>query len=332
MRPETVRQLEDWLLGYRISQVVFTALRLGILSALEASARSADEIARAIGGHRLATAALLRALGGLGVVRRLEGGSYELAALGRTLLDEERGGLVSPLASFTELYQSWSFLGDMIRTGTPAFVLASGGTYWEYCESHPDVGARAMRLVGVTMQEKVNAILEACDFSRFRRIVDVGGAGGALLKAILERYPSIQGVLFDRPGVIAEVRASDGWFRQQPRCELVAGSFFDRVPAGGDAYLLARVLHDWDDQAASAILGCCREAMAPGATLFVVEKTPDAGDESLDRALADLKMMVLFGGRERTEAEYEALLARAGFELAGARATGAGLSIIEAAA
>jgi O-methyltransferase domain len=157
------------------------------------------------------------------------------------------------------------------------------------------------------------AIAAAYDFGKIGRIVDVGGSDGALLACILKRHPQLCGTVFDLPHVVsrsAEVLSAAGVMH---RCETSGGSFFDRVPSGGDAYLLKFIIHDWDDAQAESILRCCRSAMVSQAKLLVVERIIAAPNEGADGKLSDLNMLVNAGGRERTLCEFEALFATAGF-------------------
>ena len=142
--------------------------------------------------------------------------------------------------------------------------------------------------------------------------------------------PGLRGVLFDRPEVLpgAERFLSEAGVRD--RCELVGGDFFTEVPAGGDAYVLALIIHDWPDEAATAILRTCHRAMEPGARLWLIEQVVQPGD-AYDRAkLGDMLMLVMFGAQERTEAEYRALLEAAGFQSVAVHPTDVPYSVVEA--
>jgi hypothetical protein len=155
------------------------------------------------------------------------------------------------------------------------------------------------------------ALLAAYDFSRFQQLVDIGGGEGALLRDILAATPKLQGILFDLPTVVAgaaEVLTSD----VAARCQVVGGNFFDSVPEGADAYLLKSVIHDWPDEDAARILRNARRAMRPEATLLLIEKMVESA--ARPAGFLDLLMLVI-GGRERTEADFRSLVASAGFSL-----------------
>lgn len=328
--PSAYATLRKMLLGYQCSQILHTAIDLGIPKLFQSKQREAGEIAVAIGTDLAVTAKLLRALAGIGVLNHLGAEKYELGHLGRGLLDTETEELVPALASFNELYRCWAALPEMVKTGKSAFEIAYGTSFWDYLKSHQEVRERASTLVTVTLQAKLQELLSAFDFSRFGRVVDVGGAHGALLRAILTKYPHLSGALFDLPEVIEDVRRCGAVSDLGRRCDLVAGDFLSDLPRDGDVYILSRVLHDWDDSRAVKILSNCHRAMERGRTLLLIEKMPGGDDLSVERVMADLKMLVLFGSCERTQEDYFALLARAGFHPQQVAATDTGLSIIEA--
>jgi len=186
----------------------------------------------------------------------------------------------------------------------------------------------SQRSVLVNFHSKGVVILAAYDFSGFQRLVDVGGGQGEILHGILSANPKLQGVLTDKPAVIAgasTLRAGT----ITDRCELVGGDFFESVPEVADAYLLSFVVHDWNDTAALKILRNCRRAIRPNGKLLLIERVLKPANQADDGKLADLNMLVMLGGRERTEAEFRALLHEAGFHLNRVIPTAGPMSIIE---
>jgi len=171
------------------------------------------------------------------------------------------------------------------------------------------------------VSQSTEAIVSRFDFTQFARIVDVGGGTGTLLTAILKRNPGVRGVLFDLPAVIDRATAQLSSAGLSSRCECIAGDFFSAALPAGDAYILASILHDWDDEHAAAILRNCRRAMSPGNTLLIAEALIPPGDQPSFAKILDLTMLVINGGRQRTEAESRALLAAEGFELQRVMAT-----------
>ena len=175
----------------------------------------------------------------------------------------------------------------------------------------------------------IEGIVGSYNFGLFSRVVDVGGGQGALLAGILGAHATTRGILFDQPHVVA---GADELLRKAgvaERCEVVGGSFFERVPEGGDAYLLKAILHDWEDDAAITILQACRRAIGSGRRLLVLERLIAPPNEAPDAKFSDLNMMVSPGGRERTREEFAALFAAAQFRLVSVAPTGTRLSVIE---
>jgi hypothetical protein len=223
-----------------------------------------------------------------------------------------------------EHWDHWSHLVDSVRTGEPAVPDA-----FALFESSPEYGAAfngAMTTISNLVREPV---LAACDFSRFRTVVDVGGGHGSLLAGILQRTPTAQGVLFDLPSVTAgasDVLRAHG---VEQRCRVESGSFFDSVPAGGDAYLLKNIVHDWEPAKALAILRNVRAAIEPDGRLLLVELVIPEGDGAYSGKFIDLEMLLIAGGRERTLREYREFLPHAGFELTDAVRTASPVWVLE---
>jgi hypothetical protein len=178
---------------------------------------------------------------------------------------------------------------------------------------------------------KTKAMLETYDFTGVRVLADIGGGNGSALVTVLKQYPEMQGILFDRPGVVERARAGIEREGLAGRCQIVGGDFLELIPAGADACLLRHILHNWDDDHAVVILGRVRDAMQDGATLLVVDRVITAGNEPLFGKIMDLNMLVMLGGVERTEDEFRRLFERAGLILTRIVPTGAEVSVIEGA-
>jgi hypothetical protein len=304
--------------GYQVSQAIHVAAVLGIADELADGPRAVGDLATATATHAATLHRLLRALAAVEVLREEPDGMFGLSALGEAL----RGPAGSMAAFHGRPYHwvAWGQLLHSVRTGENAFQAVHGMDVWEYRARHPEEGA-VFDAAMTGFSRRVNAAVAAAhDFGRYGVIVDVGGGHGALLAGILARHPGVRGVLFDQPAVVAGAQA-DGF-------EIVGGSFFESVPAGGDAYLLKSILHDWEDEPAIEILRACRRAARVGTALLVVER-----EFALPATkLSDLNMLVGPGGRERTLEEYAALMAPAGYELLGETPTAAGVSLFEARA
>ncbi len=280
---------------------------------------------------------LLRALADVGLVAEDESGRYLLTGRGALLRSDHPGGLRS--LALTQTWPlniaAWSRLADAVRTGSGTFEEVNGTSMWEALSRHPAQEAifnAAMARRGAMQAE---TLLEACDLSGVGCVVDVGGGSGALLEALLGREPRLRGVVADRPDVATEAERRMAAAGLAERCEIVAADFFDRVPEGGDAYVLSNILHDWPDAACLRILRVVHAAMAPGSRLWVLERVldptpPRSAAGQADLHLLDLNMLVLFGARERTAQEYDDLLGLAGFERPVVHSPSTPLNVIEA--
>jgi ubiquinone/menaquinone biosynthesis C-methylase UbiE len=230
-------------------------------------------------------------------------------------------------------YQAAAGMLAAVRYGGTAFEQVYGDRFFDHLARHPEQEAVFQGSMTGRAEQEAGDVVAAYDFGGLGRLVDVGGGYGILLSAVLRAAPEFHAVLVDRGPVVEQARrrlAADG---VAGRCELVAGDFFASVPAGADAYLLSRVLHDCADDDARRLLATCRSAMAPASRLLVVEALLlERASEQPAVIRMDLHMLVLLGARERTEAQYRRLLAETGFrvERVVATASPAGLSVLEA--
>jgi hypothetical protein len=319
--------------GSWIGQAVHVAAKLGIADLLEDGPKSPATLAEATGAHAGTLHRLLRALASLGVFAEDADGRFALTSLAEGLRTNAPGSLRAYAIMMGEdwHWRAWGELLNAVRTGQPAFEHVFGCHMFSYFGEHPE----AARVFDAAMTSRTGqetaAVIAAYEWPASATIVDVGGGQGALLAAILARNPDVHGVLFDMPHVIAAARGLIEEAGLADRCELAAGDFFERVPAGGDLYLLKRVVHDWDDERASAILRSCRAAMGDRSRLLVIEHILPPGNAPSWGKLLDLQMLVLTpGGRERDEAGFRALLASTGLRLERIIPAGPTASLIEA--
>ena len=331
---QTVMQIAR---GYQLSQALYVAAKLGVADVLGPQPLAAEAIARAVGARASPLRRVLRALVAAGVFCELEDGRFASNDAAAALSVGAPGRMRDVVVNFgEEMYRSFGELLHTVRTGETAFDSVYGAPLFEYYASHPETEASAAaRMVARTLP--VARELAASDVLRgARTLVDVGGGTGTLVAEVLRHRPEIAGVLLERPGVL---KLAQDYLSEQgvaDRCELVEGDFFSSVPAGGDVYVLKSVLHDWDDDRCVDILRTCRAAMDEAARVVIVElilperMTPSA--PMLSAALLDLIMLAYAGGRERTEAEFAQLLARAGLRLASTTALKAGPHLLEAVA
>jgi cyclopropane fatty-acyl-phospholipid synthase-like methyltransferase len=219
---------------------------------------------------------------------------------------------------------------DTVRTGKSGFDTEFGMGSFEYVSQNPE----AATIFDAAMSERTAAyaasVAEIYDFSVVRTLVDVGGGNGTLLVEILRRHAHLRGVLLETPTVAARAEAVRDAVDLADRCEVIAGDFFDRVPDGADCYVMANVLHDWDDARSIELLGNCRRAMSDSGRVLVVERLiPEDGSDPVPTLLSDINMLVITGGQERTNAEYGELLRAAGLKLGNVRPVAFPYGVIE---
>jgi hypothetical protein len=220
------------------------------------------------------------------------------------------------------------FMRHSVLTGEPAFDSVHATSFFEYLTQHPEAGEWFDRGLANFVTPENAAIVGAYDFTPLECVVDVGGGQGGFLAEIMKAYPRIRGTLYDRPEVVREPAYLTAPVLMK-RVEIVAGDFFKSVPTGGDAYLLKRILHDWNDQQCVEILRTCRDAMDAKARILVVDAVIPPGNELHPAKVMDILMMLLFRGRERTEQEFRELFRQAGLKLAKVVPTPSVLSIVE---
>ena len=300
--PETL--LWDFLRGAMTTKALAIAVDLGIPKALADGPRPVEELAREAGVDADALYRVLRALASDGVFAEREPGVF-----GHTEASERL--LATGWPEFAHLfggvfYRSVADLDETTRTGDPTFAQSFGTDFWAWLAEHP--GERAIFDGAMAGEKWRNAErLANLDWADGEVVVDVGGGNGALLVELLQRRSGLHGIVFDLP----ETDRDESTFG--PDLEFVAGSFFESVPTG-DAYLLSGIIHDWDDEAATKILRTIAGAARPDARVLATESVIQPGNDPDGAKWLDLLMLVLAGGRERTEPQWRALIEGAGLE------------------
>ncbi|MFN0304145.1 MAG: methyltransferase [Burkholderiales bacterium] len=326
-------QLLHLIGGYWITQAIQVAAELGIADLLGRKGRDIDELARATNTHAPSLYRLLRALASVDVFAEVAPRSFALTPMG-VLLREDTPGNLRAFSRFQGEAWHWGCWGDLlhtVRTGQTAIAKREGvANCFDYFARNP-ASAQVFNAAMSGYATHVNAaIIDAYDFSAARCVVDIGGGTGTLLSAILACTAEARGVLLDRPQVIAAAQPLLEALGSAPRCECIAGDFFSTIPQGGDLYVLCAVLHDWDDADVTRILRSVSAAMAPAARLLIVEHLLTPNNEADPAKFIDLEMMLIAGGRERTEEEYVALLRSANLHCERVVPTAMPVSILEA--
>ncbi len=312
---EPALALRQLIFGHLSAQIVACAVRLGVVDELAAAPRSVGDLAAATGAPLEVLGRFLRACAALGVVECREDGTFALTPVGDWLRSDHRSLRdLSVALTAPGHWRSIEQLFETLTTGRPAPPRALGASLWEYYRDNPEEGASFAAAMSNVSEAVAEEVVASFDVSPFRRIVDVGGSQGVLLARLLEENPRAAGVLFDLPEVVDGARAAIGARGLGDRVELRGGNFFEEVPEGGDLYVLKHILHDWDDEHAATILRTCHRASRPGTALLVVERVLGPGSHAVDY-VADLLMLVMFGGKERSRREFEHLLAEGGYHL-----------------
>jgi hypothetical protein len=327
----------ELIAGFRASRAIYAAAHLKVADALRDGPLEAEAIAKATATHGPSLERLLRALASLGVLEHGPDGRFALKPLGATLDSRAQGSLHgwAEVALGGEHYAAWGELEHGLRNGEVPFEHVFGTDVWSYRRHHVERGtlfSQGMASLASTFDEE---LLADPAFANARCLVDVGSGDGSVLLALLQRHPEMRGVVFDLPHIAEGAHARIAEAGLGERCSVVAGEAFEAVPRG-DAYLLCRVLHDWNDDRARAVIESCRRAGGPDARLFVIERVLperfDVSSAARAAAFADLAMLVMTGGRERRVDEFGDLLGSAGFRMLRATQSASGLALIEAVA
>jgi SAM-dependent methyltransferase len=290
-----------------------------------------DELARANQMDEPSLYRVLRALASVGVFEEMADREFGLTPMAECLRSDVPGSLraMAILSGEDLFWRCWGDIFRCVKTGDPAVGRLHEMSLFDYLATDPGLASVFDDAMSGWSAQTAPAVLEAFDFSAIGTLVEIGGGHGRLLTSILAAHPAMRGIVFDGPEVVADALEGIEAARFQDRCEVVGGDLFDAVPEGGDAYILRHVIHDWDEPRATTILRNCRRAMRSGGRLLLVEIViPPGNGRSLGKLL-DLEMLVLAGGRERTEAEYRALLAAAGFRLERIFPTASPVSVLE---
>jgi hypothetical protein len=321
----TSAALMEMVSGLYRTQMLYVMARLGIADRVAGGPRSAAELAAESGADADALFRVLRALAGLGVLTQDEHDRFGPTAASELLRPGTKGSPHARLLCYGEPWW-WSVTGGLLETvmtGEPGFERVHGCSLFEWLAARPDASAIFDAHMTAMTGAEVDAVVAAAPLPETGTVVDVAGGRGTLLAAVLRARPGLRGVLFELPHVAQNAVVGE-------RCEVVAGSFFEAVPAGADVYTLKDIVHDWDDERAIAILRTVRAAIPATGRLLVIERVIPPGDTPAPGKLVDVTMLLITGGRERTHEQYGRLLAEAGFRLEAIAPTAAGTDVISA--
>ena len=323
---DLVRQLAASQYLVRALHVV---TELGVADHLGDQPSTPERLAQQVGADADALGRLLRLLSSRGIFL-CEGGTVTHTDASRLLGSAHPASLRAFVLMFAQPIQ-WQMAGDLmhaVRTGEAVAERAHPGGLWSYFQAFPEFGRVFDAAMAAKAGAQVAAILATYDFSDLGTVVDVGGGGGHLLRGILGNHAGTKGVLFDLPAVVEGARRAG----PNDRLTFAPGDFFTTPIPAGDAVILMEVLHDWDDASCHRILEAVRRSMPVGGRLLVIETEVPEGNGPDWSKLLDIVMLAAFSARQRTEAEYAALLAADGFLMRKRIETPAGISIFEAEA
>ncbi|MCE9532048.1 MAG: methyltransferase [Planctomycetes bacterium] len=315
--------------SYWVSQSIYAAAKLGLADLVEKGPKSAEDLASATGMHAPSIYRLLRALASLGIFVEDAERRFGLTPLAECLLSRPDSQRAMCIMAGEEHFAAWGDIMYSMKTGKVAFDHVFQKPVFDYLAEHQEQAAIFDRAMTSIHGPETQAMVDAYDFAGIGTIVDIGGGNGTVIKAVLERYPTMRGILYDLAHVLDRARPAFQNSALGTRCQLISGSFFESVPPGGDAYLMRHIIHDWTDDQCHQILSNCRKVMKPGSRLLVVEMVIPHGNEPHFGKLLDLNMMIIPGGKERTEEEYQSLFQKAGFCLTRIVPTRMELAIVE---
>ena len=326
--------LDLLLRGFQVSRMLRLVADLGVADRIGADGSvPLDQLAADCAVLPEPLLRVLRALAAFGIFAVAADRSVSHTPRSRLLRSDAPNSLHHAARFWTApgSWRAWEELDTALTGGVPHEAAWSTGRF-EYLRAHPEE-ARLFDAMMANFPDNRHAALSAAyDFSGARLICDLGGGNAAALRHILTRFPTAKGVVFDREDVVRAIPPDE---LMGGRITVEGGSFFDRVPAGADVYMLIRVLHNWGDEECERVLRACRAAMSRGTLLLVCDQVldPDPARGRPTDFLTDMQMMAMFGhARERTEEEFRRLLGDAGFDLQRVIPMQSPVSIVEAVA
>ncbi|HEY5813263.1 MAG TPA: methyltransferase [Terrimicrobiaceae bacterium] len=325
-------QLIQMAVAIFTARIVYVAAKLNLADHLAKGPKSAEALAGPTGAHAPSLYRIMRTLASLGILTEDSMHQFALTPLGDALQSGAPGSARATILTMSDdlAWRGWEQILYSVETGKSAFEKTLGMPLFDWLGKNPaEASLFSETMIGFHGAEPP-AVAAAYDFSNLATIVDVGGATGNLLTTILDRYPGTRGVLYDLPHVVSNAPALINARSLSERVTIEPGSFFEKVPSGGDAYLLSHIIHDWSEEQCLTILGNCRRAMSSKSRLLIIEMVLPPGDTPHPGKILDIVMLVVPGGQERTEQEYVTLLGKAGLRLTRVVPTESAVSIVEA--
>lgn len=328
-KPTPRQRFMQMVTAYWTSQSIHVAAKLKLADLVQEGPKTADELAKLTNTDPHALYRLLRALASVEIFAEDEEGRFAMTPMAECLLDAPGSPRAIALISGGEGFRAWGDLLYSIQTGKPAFDHIFGKGIFDYLAEHPEQAKNFDAAMTGVHGHETRAMIAAYDYSGVNTLVDIGGGNGTTLMEVLKSHPAMKGILYDLPGVIERAQQNLAAAGLASRCQAIGGSFFESVPPGADAYQMRHIIHDWTDEQCQTILGHIRQVIPKSGRVLVIETVIKPRNEPQPAKWLDLNMLVIPGGRERTEPEYAELYAKAGFRLVRVVPTASEVSIIE---
>ena len=314
-----------------MSRLIYAVAKTGIPDLLKDNQMDYKELAERANVHPHSLYRVMRTLSSVNVFSEMEEGVFRLSDIGQLLRTDipESQHALAVLMWEPWWRQGWDELLYSLQTGKVAFDHIHGRGLFEYLKQNSEAAELFNKAMTSFTVQEINAILDTYDFSGVKKVVDIGGGRGKLLASLLEKYPSMNGILLDLPMALDSAKRLIDQEDLSERCELVPGDFFTPFSLSGDVYILKSVIHNWNDEQAISILKNCQGSMNKESRLLIIERIIPPGNEPSPAKIMDIVTLVNLGGQERTLSEYEELLRSSGFKLNRVVSTNSAMSIIE---
>lgn len=333
-RPPASALMMQLLSGQWVAQALSVAARLGIADALAAGPRSAGDLASGAQVSEDGLYRLLRGLTVVGVFTEEPDRRFALTEVGQTLRTGVPGSTRSMAVMLGEEWHWRAFgaLGESVRSGRPAFDHVYGEPFFDWLGTHKTEREVFNTAMTSFSGAAAHSLAATYDFSGVKRVVDIGGGHGLVLRTVLEAHPHLKGTVYDLPNVADGARAALAASSVADRADAVGGDFFTSIPAGADLYMMKHIIHDWSDAHCTTLLTHCRKALPVGGRVLVIEHLIPDRETPHFAKLLDLEMLAMTtGGRERSHSEFAELFSGAGLRLSRVIPTPSGIALIEAA-
>lgn len=309
----TVRMLE-FHNGLSMAHILSVIAEIGVADQVTDGPLGVEELAERTGTNADVLYRLLRTVASKGVFTEVSPRTFGLTPLAATLRSDVDCSMrdVFRLQGQPCMRETYAAIGHSVRTGEPAFEHVHGTTLFSYLAERPELSELFSSAMGNVARQIQRPAIDAYDLSDVRRLIDIGGAHGHLVAAILSRYPEMKGVVFDMPNVVPGAAAVLAEAGVADRAEMVGGDYLRAVPAQGDAYTISHVLHQLSDAEAVTVLTNIRKVMAPVGRVLVIDPVIPEGDLPHPGKFMDISMLMLTQGRDRTEPELTGLFEQAG--------------------